>query len=198
MAETELDSLLERMPEIAKAVNSFTSEVVQQTAFEALIAAFTGNDPKPRNESQGAPEAATSNAGGEKTKKSNRSPRKSRSNDKSKNENAFDELALVNAIREDARFEQFRSKVILGSASKTQQVKFISWYAGETPLTSGNMLRALDILGVKIDAPAASRAVTAAKNDYIATPNTKPVTFRLTTRAHIDYEKWLLNDTAAS
>lgn len=40
MAEQDIDALLERMPKIAAAVNAFESEGVQQSAFEALVAAF--------------------------------------------------------------------------------------------------------------------------------------------------------------
>ena len=42
MAEEDLDALLSRMDAIAKAVNAFTSEAVQQEAFSALVAAFEG------------------------------------------------------------------------------------------------------------------------------------------------------------
>ena len=40
MAQEDLDVLLSRMDGIAKAVNAFTSESVQQEAFAALVAAF--------------------------------------------------------------------------------------------------------------------------------------------------------------
>ncbi|MCF8506773.1 MAG: hypothetical protein K9G59_17830 [Caulobacter sp.] len=42
MAQEDLDALLLRMDAIAKAVNAFTSETVQQEAFSALVAAFEG------------------------------------------------------------------------------------------------------------------------------------------------------------
>jgi hypothetical protein len=42
MAQEDLDALLSRMDAIAKAVNAFTSETVQQEAFSALVAAFEG------------------------------------------------------------------------------------------------------------------------------------------------------------
>jgi hypothetical protein len=42
MAQEDLDALLSRMDSIAKAVNAFTSETVQQEAFAALVAAFEG------------------------------------------------------------------------------------------------------------------------------------------------------------
>lgn len=43
MSTEQIDALLERMPKIASAVNAFQSEIVQQEAFVALIAAFNGN-----------------------------------------------------------------------------------------------------------------------------------------------------------
>jgi hypothetical protein len=42
VATEELDALLDRMPKIAEAVNSFSSEAVQQEAFHALVSAFSG------------------------------------------------------------------------------------------------------------------------------------------------------------
>ncbi|RWA71907.1 hypothetical protein [Mesorhizobium sp.] len=40
MGEAELDSLLARMPKIAAAVNEFKSEAIQQSVFNALLAAY--------------------------------------------------------------------------------------------------------------------------------------------------------------
>ncbi|TPI44959.1 MULTISPECIES: hypothetical protein [unclassified Mesorhizobium] len=40
MGEAELDSLLERMPKIAAAVNEFKSEAIQQAVFNALLGAY--------------------------------------------------------------------------------------------------------------------------------------------------------------
>lgn len=42
MAKDEFDALLARMPEIAEAVNAFTSESIQQEALQALVASFGG------------------------------------------------------------------------------------------------------------------------------------------------------------
>lgn len=40
MGEAELDSLLARMPKIAAAVNEFKTEAIQQSVFDALLAAY--------------------------------------------------------------------------------------------------------------------------------------------------------------
>lgn len=58
MATGDLDALLERMPKIAEAINSFSSEAVQAEAFAALIAAFEGKRHTSRiaKESDGASE----------------------------------------------------------------------------------------------------------------------------------------------
>jgi hypothetical protein len=44
VGEAELKALLERMPAIAKAVNAFQSEAVQQQAFRALVGSAAGDD----------------------------------------------------------------------------------------------------------------------------------------------------------
>ncbi len=42
MPESDFDNLLKRLPSIAKVVNAFASEAVQQQAFEALVGALQG------------------------------------------------------------------------------------------------------------------------------------------------------------
>ncbi len=42
MADGDYDDLLKRLPAIAKVVNAFTSEAVQQQAFEAMVSALEG------------------------------------------------------------------------------------------------------------------------------------------------------------
>lgn len=51
MGKAELDILLSRMPEIADAVNAFTSEAIQREVFTALIAAYSGTSPSPASSS---------------------------------------------------------------------------------------------------------------------------------------------------
>jgi hypothetical protein len=54
MAEEELDALLARMPQIAEAVNAFSSETVQQEAFSALVEAFAGGTRSTKRKAAGA------------------------------------------------------------------------------------------------------------------------------------------------
>lgn len=51
MSTDDLEELLARMPEIAKAVNEFTSEAVQLAAFEALVGSHDGPARKSRSTS---------------------------------------------------------------------------------------------------------------------------------------------------
>ncbi|MDO9485391.1 MAG: hypothetical protein Q7K25_04950 [Actinomycetota bacterium] len=44
MADDQFDALLARIPEIAKAVNAFTSPEIQQAAFELLVATMSDED----------------------------------------------------------------------------------------------------------------------------------------------------------
>jgi hypothetical protein len=120
-------------------------------------------------------------------KKVRRSQRKARGGDGS---SRFDETLLLNSIKEDPRFEKFKQKIVFGKATKIQQVKFVSWFAGETALTSGDMMRVLNGLGVRISQPDASKSVASAKTDFIA--GSKTNTFRLSALAHAEFEKWLL------
>jgi hypothetical protein len=86
MAQEDLDALLSRMEAIAKAVNAFTAEKVQQEAFAALVAAFEGKrhsakhghnpagavEPEPEQEAAPAqpPWNGRANGGGAKPRRS--------------------------------------------------------------------------------------------------------------------------------
>jgi hypothetical protein len=60
MGAEQLDELLQRMPAIAKAVNSFASEAVQQQAFDALVESLrTAASSQPSAKPHGAQTAAT-------------------------------------------------------------------------------------------------------------------------------------------
>jgi len=82
MAHEEFSSLLERMPEIAAAVNSFQSEEIQREAFQALVATFNatagvgGQRPLPPSETTGQTPAPDP---GGPTKPSDAPKKKSRS-----------------------------------------------------------------------------------------------------------------------
>jgi hypothetical protein len=80
MAQEDLDALLSRMDAIAKAVNAFNSETVQQEAFSALVAAFEGKrhtakhvsapaaDPEPEPEAPSKEKAAPTGGNGKPRK----------------------------------------------------------------------------------------------------------------------------------
>lgn len=70
MGAGELEDLLKQMAAIAKAVNAFSSEAVQQQAFEALVAAHGGDSPPPKH----VPPPPTGDGSGRKAAK--RSARK--------------------------------------------------------------------------------------------------------------------------
>ncbi|MGN6534547.1 MAG: hypothetical protein ACTHKQ_02290 [Mesorhizobium sp.] len=195
MSSDTVDNLLLKMPDIAKAVNAFNSEAVQQAAFQSLISAFRGSEALPCNPKESSSD--TDEQFGKPPRKPARVVRRNRTNGETSS-SGLDEQRTVNSIKEDERFDHFRKKIVLGSASREQQVKFVSWFVEETPITSGNMMRVLSHLGIKMSAPQASTAVSNSKSDFIETPGSKPATFKLSGRAHKEYGDWLLDESATS
>ncbi|QYC10349.1 hypothetical protein [Brevundimonas nasdae] len=103
----------------------------------------------------------------------------------------FDPRIMANAIKEHAKFEIFREKIILGSANRTQKSKFVIWHA-DTPMTSGQVQKVLQALDVKIDASNVSRGLSSARTDFITSEGTFGPEYKLTARARAEFEAWLL------
>lgn len=82
----------------------------------------------------------------------------------STSKDTFDPKAFANAIKEDAKFEKFREKIILGAANRTLRAKFVVWHA-DAPMTSGQVQKVLQALDVKIDNSSVSRGLSSARTD---------------------------------
>lgn len=104
----------------------------------------------------------------------------------------FDPRAVANAIKEDANFDTFREKIILGSPNRTLRAKFIIWHA-DARMTSGQVQKVLQALDVKIDTSTVSRGLSSARTDFIISEGTFGPEYKLTARARADFETWLLN-----
>lgn len=124
-----------------------------------------------------------------------RRPRAKRASngDRVAKKSGFDAQAVVNRVREHPQFELIRAKIILGEASRGQRAKFVSWVTHDQPLTTGDIQRVLQGLGVKIDPATTSRAMGDVKDDYIKDTSSTPVTYHLTARGYSEFEQWLLN-----
>ncbi|ODT87792.1 MAG: hypothetical protein ABS78_10540 [Phenylobacterium sp. SCN 70-31] len=98
-------------------------------------------------------------------------------------------------MKNDPRYSQFLNKVILGPKGRAEKVKLVSWFVGETPLTTGNVHRVLQGIGVKMDPSNVSRAMSGdAKHDYIVTRTGPQPTYVLSIMARTNFEQWLLDE----
>lgn len=113
--------------------------------------------------------------------------------------NGFDADEVVAKMKNDSRYEQFVRKVIISPKGRSEKVKLVSWFVGETPLTTGNVHRVLQRLGVKIDPSSVSRAMSGdAKHDYIVSRTGPQPTYALSVIARANFERWLLDDARAA
>lgn len=104
---------------------------------------------------------------------------------------------VANRIREHSNFSDLNSRFILGDASRAERAKFVAWAVGDVPITSGDVHRVLQALGVKFDAATATRAIGDSKNEYIKDSTGPQLTYRLTTAARHAFEQKLNAKSAA-
>lgn len=90
---------------------------------------------------------------------------------------------VANRIREHPNFTDLNARFILGDAARGERAKFVAWSVGDLPITSGDVHRVMQALGVKFDAATATRAIGDSKNEYIKDSTGPQTTYRLTTAA---------------
>lgn len=98
---------------------------------------------------------------------------------------------VANHIREHAKFSALNAKFILGECSRADRAKFVAWAVGDTPVTTGDVHRVMQALGVKFDAATATRAIGDSKNEYIKDSSGPQTTYRLTVAARHAFEQKL-------
>lgn len=104
---------------------------------------------------------------------------------------------VANRIREHPNFTDLNSRFILGDAARGERAKFVAWAVGDVPITSGDVHRVMQALGVRFDAATATRAIGDAKNEYIKDSSGPQLTYRLTTAARHTFEQKLNAKPAA-
>lgn len=111
----------------------------------------------------------------------------------------FDTNKIANDIKEDKRFALIQEKIIHGKADYYNKSAFVCWYLNEA-LTSGQIHKVLLALHIKIDLPRVSEALKKNIGNFITSGKrergAKASTYRLTSWAHAEFEKWLLSDEA--
>lgn len=145
MAKADFDELLAAMPQIAKAVNTFTSETVQADAFSALVAVLTGGSlPDGGQSSKRMPKEGNSAPDGSaKTKSQKQTAKRSAKKSTGKTPALAVDSSLdiapkgiqsLQAFAEEkgAKSQQERSMVSiywLGRVAKTEKVSIIAVYS---------------------------------------------------------------------
>ncbi len=190
MEDDRYSRLVNRMEQVANAVNAFESPEVQMLAFKALIATLDVGIMEDQEEAPSRVEGETRRAPKPQAK---RKANKKASTESSSASN-LDHNTIINEIKEDSRFDKFNRKIILGDVSRGIRAKFVSWYTHDRAISSGDVSRVLQGLGVKFDPSTASRAMSDVSSDYLKTQEGRFAMYRLTSRAYADFESWLLND----
>jgi hypothetical protein len=112
-------------------------------------------------------------------------------------ESAFDPTAIVNRIKEDERHETFQKKIVQVRGDPYHKAAFVAWFA-DTPLTSGQIHKVLEGLGVKVSLPRLSGTLSENSHDLITSGKRSrggaPITYHLSSPAKTAFESWLLSN----
>jgi hypothetical protein len=106
---------------------------------------------------------------------------------------AFDFHGIAMSMKEDPRFSTFENEILHGM-DQWRKVELVLWYV-DRPLTSGQIHKILDSLDIKTTLPALSTVLKRKGMNLISNQQRRaggtPPTYRLTSQAKNEFEKWL-------
>jgi hypothetical protein len=108
----------------------------------------------------------------------------------------LDAHEIANAVRRHGKIAIFEKKILHVQGDAYHKVAFIAWLIGK-PLTSGQIHRALNQLGVKIDLPRVSKVLKNNISKFITTGQRRPgggapSGYSLSGAAKAEFERWLV------
>jgi hypothetical protein len=116
------------------------------------------------------------------------------SSDGTKKPEGIDPNQIANQVKESDQFHLIERKILHTPRDSYNKAAFVLWFVGDA-LTSGAVHRVLDALGVRIDPAAVSRIMKKHLQQFTTTGRRKrggpPPAYRLTAKAHTEFEKWL-------
>lgn len=111
----------------------------------------------------------------------------------------FDPNGLANKIKERDDFDVIARKLIHAKGENYNKIALILW-AANSPLTSGQIHRALGSLDVKIDLPTVSKTLKANMSKFLTSTQRRaggpPAEYRLSAQAKSEFENWLTADAS--
>ena len=117
----------------------------------------------------------------------------SKANGGDNSRDAFDFHGLAMTMKEDPRFFVFENEILHGM-DQWRKVELVLWYV-DRPLTSGQIHKILDSLDIKTTLPALSTVLKRKGMNLISNQQRRaggtPPTYRLTSQAKNEFEKWL-------
>lgn len=187
MAEDRYKQLLSVMPEIAKAINAFNSEQVQQLAFQAMLKALTGQAVKVADE-----KGTDEDDGTTREKRQDQAERETR-----EQESGPDILKIATAIRDADNYSEIDENILKKNAQLPRILLCLhhaSGVPGPDTLTTGQIQDVTSELGVQIKAQNVNNTITKQANRKYFAPQKvrKPgakVPYKLNRRGIEAYKK---------
>ena len=183
------EKLLTEMPKIAKAVNEFSSDVVQQNAFRSLIDAFLGEE---RGDAVAPAVGHDDRPAGKGTKTARKrahGPEAENAQSPSASDGANE---LVNRMKQRADFAVLTEKVI-HERDLWNKIRLVLFLA-DGAMTSGEIQAVLAGLNLKTDVPAVSKKLKAKHASLVSSGPRKKGTvarYKLSGPARSETEKWV-------
>ena len=96
------------------------------------------------------------------------------------------EEEIANKIKASPSYEHIKKKFIIEKASLVDRAKLVMSFH-DSGLTSGNVLRVLEKMGVRTDAPAVSKALSANKGEFLTSGS--PTRYKMSGATEASFEK---------
>jgi hypothetical protein len=193
-----LDRLLEAMPKIAEAVNAFSSEDVQKSAFNALVATFGGTRPASISVKGDQEELAAASGSdvdeevvgdGDTVEPGSSKPKKARKSSPKRSYPIPKDLNLRPDGKESLKDFSVAKKPRTFPEKNLVIVYYFEEYIEEKEISLGHILAGYDECDWKAPSdPANSLSVTSSKNRWLDTSDMKSITTTHAGRNALKYD----------
>jgi hypothetical protein len=179
MSSEQFDALLKKLPKIAKAVNAFKSDQVQQDVFHTLLKSI-----------ESIPQVHKSNNEGKEGKELAGGAKRIEQVAPSESDE-FNATSFANALKAKQTYDKI-SRGLLHKHDLWKKVEFIL-SEGKNPMTSGQVAGVLRDLGIKTGQPSVSRCLGDHDGDLIRSSPRKggKPSYKLSAPALTSFREWL-------
>lgn len=195
MSNEKYDELIKRLPEMAKAINAFKSEVTKTEALRGLIAALNCDRATDSNEGDGEEGYRASKL--KKLGEKGKTAWKPKSKTQDSPEDSLDVQSIINRLRERDDYGSLNSK-IFHKNDLWNKIRTVMYFT-DKHISSGEITKILVGLDLRTSAPSISRKLKECSSFLVTTAPRKAgskTKYKLSGPSRTATEEWLSETTA--